>query len=69
MDGATHEVHILDASEQAYGAVAYLWTTDQKGQTYLSFIIPHYQVTPKQAHFIPSLKYCGNIVAELSKLL
>ncbi len=43
MDGVTHEVHIFsDASEQAY-----LRTTDQGGQTYLSFIIARSRVTPK----------------------
>ncbi|KAK3569372.1 hypothetical protein QTP86_026881 [Hemibagrus guttatus] len=71
MDGATHEVHIFsDASKQAYGVVAYLQTTDQEGQIYLSFILARSHVTPKQAHSIPRLELCGSLVAaQLAKLL
>ncbi|XP_073722599.1 uncharacterized protein [Misgurnus anguillicaudatus] len=71
MDRATHEVHIFsDASEQAYGAVAYLRTTDQDGRTYLSFIIARSRVTPRRTHSIPRLELCGSLIAaQLAKLL
>ncbi len=58
------------ASEQAYGAVAYLRTVDPTGQTFLSFLIVRSRVTPKRVHSIPRLKLCGSLVAaQLAKLL
>ncbi len=70
-DGASHEVHIFsDASEQAYGAVAYLRTADKRGQVYLSFMVARSRVAPKRSHSIPRLELCGALVAaQLAKLL
>lgn len=70
-DSAIHEVHIFsDASEQAYGAVAYMRTTDKRGQVYLSFILARSRVAPKRSHSIPRLELCGALVAaQLARLL
>lgn len=49
LEGAMYKVHVFtDASEQAYGAVAYLRTKDGDGQVHVSFILARSRVAPKR---------------------
>lgn len=65
-----HHLHVFcDASERAYGAVAYLSTTNE-GATNVSFIMARSKVAPKRQQTMPRLELCAALVgAQLKKLI
>lgn len=64
LEAVTREVHIFaDASEQAYGAIAYLRTKTKEGQIHLSFIFARSRVASKGVHSIPRLELCAALVS------
>lgn len=65
------EVHIFcDASEEAYGSVAYLRTTGRNGEVHLSFLVARSRVAPKRFHSMPRLELCAALTgAQLSQVL
>lgn len=65
LDGAniTHEVHVFcDASETAYGAVAYLRPEDIQNKTYLTSLMARSRVAPKSLLYMPRLESCAVVV-------
>lgn len=56
----TRELHLFcDASEQAYGSVAYLRVTDRHGNVSVSFVVARSRVAPKKTISIPRLELCA----------
>lgn len=71
ISGLHREVHVFcDASEEAYGSVAYLRTTDRHGGVYLSFLMARSRVAPKRVHSMPRLELCAALTgAQLSQVM
>lgn len=67
----TREVHVFcDASERAYGSVAYLCSVDPHSNVHLSFLIGRSHVAPKKQLLIPRLELCATLTrAQLLKLI
>ncbi|XP_048030334.1 uncharacterized protein LOC125279307 [Megalobrama amblycephala] len=68
---SSRSVHTFcDASERAYGAVAYLRTEDSKGQVEVSFLAARSRVAPKKQQTIPRLELCAALTgAQLAAVL
>ncbi|XP_023666073.2 uncharacterized protein [Paramormyrops kingsleyae] len=64
-------VHIFcDASERAYGSVAYLRTEDTQGRVEVAFLTARSRVAPKRQLSMPRLELCAALTgAQLAKLL
>ncbi|KAL3976302.1 alcohol-forming fatty acyl-CoA reductase [Sarotherodon galilaeus] len=73
MDVSTtvRDIHIFcDASERAYGAVAYLRSDDLEGHVELSFLLARSRVAPKRNLTIPRLELCAALLgARLCELI
>ncbi|KAL0156947.1 hypothetical protein M9458_048193, partial [Cirrhinus mrigala] len=65
------ELHVFcDASERAYGSVAYLRLQDEEGKIHTSFVMARSRVAPKRQLSMPRLELCGALTgAQLAKLL
>ncbi|XP_065099626.1 uncharacterized protein [Paramisgurnus dabryanus] len=66
-----HEIHVFcDASEQAYGSVAYLQTKNTKGDVEVTFVAARSRVSPRKQQSIPRLELCAALSgAQLSQVL
>ncbi|XP_073721977.1 uncharacterized protein [Misgurnus anguillicaudatus] len=66
-----YDVHIFcDASEQAYGSVAYLRIEHKEGQVEVAFVAARSRVAPRKQQSIPRLELCAALSgAQLFQLL
>lgn len=69
-DATTYSLHVFcDASEQAYGLVAYL-TMESEGKIHVAFVMARSRVAPRKQLSMPCLELCGALTgAQLSSLL
>ncbi|KAE8278171.1 hypothetical protein D5F01_LYC23759 [Larimichthys crocea] len=67
----TRELHVFcDASEAAYGSVAYLRTVDSNQQVQVSFVMARSRVAPRRQLTIPRLELCAALTgAQLARML
>ncbi|KAL4008256.1 hypothetical protein ACER0C_002108 [Sarotherodon galilaeus] len=65
------EAHIFcDASERAYGAVAYLRTQDSQGDVHVAVMMARSRVSPRKQISMPRLELCAALAgAQLAKIL
>lgn len=68
---SVRNIHVFsDASQQAYGSVAYLRTENPQGKVEVSFLAAWSCVAPKKQQSIPSLELCAALTgAQLSKVI
>ncbi len=68
---AIRELHIFcDASERAYGSVAYLRTTDEQGHIHVAFILARSRVAPRKCLSVPRLELSAALTgAQLAKVI
>lgn len=65
------DLHVFsDASETAYGSVAYLRVTDEAGNVHVAFVLARSRVAPRKQQSIPRLELCAALVgAQLAKVV
>lgn len=68
---SSRTIHVFtDASERAYGSVAYLRTDNGEGQVQVAFLAARSRVAPKKQLSIPRLELCGALTgAQLASVL
>lgn len=67
----TIELHVFcDASESAYGSVAYLSGENPHGQVHVAFVLARSRVAPKKQQSMPRLELCTALTgAQLTQLI
>ena len=68
---STRDIHVFcDASERAYGSVAYLRSEDPSGRVEVAFLAARSRVAPRKQQSIPRLELCAALTgAQLAKVL
>lgn len=64
---STRDLHIFcDASERAYGSVAYLRTEDAQNEVHVSFVLARSRVAPKKQLSMPRLELSAALTSQCS---